>query len=74
LPIDGLAALELVARERLRHPRLELLATDRAGTVARVSRSVTVRVVARPLRAFELAPDDDFASSATPATAPWRNS
>ena len=45
---------------RARRPRIEVLATDRAGNVARVARTVRVRIVPRPLISFRVAPDHEF--------------
>jgi hypothetical protein len=54
-------AVEFLVHERARRPRIEVLVTDRAGNVARRSRTVTVRVVDRPLLSFQVAGDHDFA-------------
>ncbi len=59
--LDRLGALGMLASQRARHPRIEVVVTDRAGNVARMSRTVTFRVVDRPLIEFKVAPDHDFA-------------
>ena len=54
-------AAQLLLHKRARRPRLEVLVTDRAGNVSRRSRTVTVRVVDRPLLSFQVADDHYFA-------------
>jgi hypothetical protein len=61
LRVQGFLALQLLAYRRLRHPRIEVLVTDRAGNVVRKSGTVTFRIVDQPLLAYRVAPDHEFA-------------
>jgi hypothetical protein len=59
--IPRLWANSVLLSKRAQRPRLEVLATDRAGNVARLARTVHIRVVDRPILSFRIAPDHDFA-------------
>lgn len=61
LTTAGSFSHELLLSPRARRPRIEVLATDRAGNVARAARTVSVRIAPRPLISFRVALDHDFA-------------
>jgi len=61
LRVKGFVAVQMLAYRRLRHPRLEVLVTDRAGNVALQRATVAFRIVDRPLLDYRVGPNHDFA-------------
>jgi hypothetical protein len=61
LRVTGFVAVQMLADRRLRHPRIGVVVTDRAGNVARRTATVTFRVIDRPLIELRVAPNHDFA-------------
>jgi hypothetical protein len=61
LRVPSWAASDILITRRKRTPRLELLVTDRAGNVVHRSRTLRFRIVERPLLAYRVSPNHDFA-------------
>ncbi len=60
LRIDFFPGLLFVAGRRLRHPRLEVVVTDRAGNAARTSGTVAFRIADLPLLDYLAEPGHQF--------------